>query len=77
MLDRLNVGMFINKLLYRLNVYNYGPYVKMLMNKLLHRLNIYNYVPYAKMLIYDQMSELLTISNGLLHRYSSQTRGRG
>jgi hypothetical protein len=42
MLDRLNVGMFMTKLLLRLNVYNYGPYVKMQMAKLLLRLNIYN-----------------------------------
>jgi hypothetical protein len=34
--------MLITKLLRRLNIYNYGPYVKMFINKLLHRLNDYN-----------------------------------
>jgi hypothetical protein len=35
--------MLMAKLLHRLNVYDYGHYVKMLMIKLLYSLNIYNY----------------------------------
>jgi hypothetical protein len=33
----------MTKLLHRLNVYNYWPYVKILMTKLLNKLNVYNY----------------------------------
>jgi hypothetical protein len=33
----------MTNLLHRLNVYNYGPCVKISMTKLLHKLNVYNY----------------------------------